>query len=219
MEGSTGDKQAHFAKLQKLNYVLQHRPELFRDEPPLPRAAGAMAQLTGRVSSANKSDYRMNRHALGVGNQLAAILNQADVERQWRMLRYNEMQLEKSNELRAAFNYYTQQLQFDGDAFLLRASPKAMKEMVRNDALPSLTAVITSDLDLRDLYRNQFLTSVDDLIAEVFYQVKQSSDSVELDDVCELMEQSLLSIDNWFGLIDSKEVSNAMAIAEQEQSL
>ena len=38
--------------------------------------------------------------------------------------------------------------------------------MIRNDELPTLTATITSDLDLRDLARNTFLTAIDDATAE-----------------------------------------------------
>jgi len=38
--------------------------------------------------------------------------------------------------------------------------------MIRNDSLPSVKAVITADLDLRDLYRNQVLTGVEDFRAQ-----------------------------------------------------
>jgi hypothetical protein len=58
-------------------------------------------------------------------------------------------------------NYYTQQLEFDGDRYLLTSSKEDKKRMIRNDQLPTLTVVITSDLDLRDLYRNQFLTAME----------------------------------------------------------
>ena len=39
--------------------------------------------------------------------------------------------------------------------------------MIRADALPGVKTVITADLDLRDLYRNQIQTAVDDLQAEL----------------------------------------------------
>lgn len=64
-----------------------------------------------------------------------------------------------------AFNYYTRQLSF-ADEYVLTASKEERKQLIRNDNLPSLTAVITSDLDRRDLYRNQFLTAIDDASAE-----------------------------------------------------
>lgn len=212
-------KQTQFEHLQKLDDVLQNRPLLFRGEKPLTRTpSSAMAQITVSVSGANKLDSRNNRRDLNTnfGTQLAAILNQADVERQWGMLQYSESQRERSNELRAALNYYTQQLEFDGDRYLLTASKEDRKRMIRNDQLPTLTAVITSDLDLRDLYRNQFLTAIEDAKAEAAYQVKQSPESVEIDDVVDLMKQASTAFGNWFDLIDSTDVREAIEAVRSE---
>lgn len=108
------------------------------------------------------------------------------------MLQAGESRREQSNEVRAAFNYYTQ-LEF-GDSYRLTAPKETRKRMIRNDELPTLTAVITSDLDLRDLYRNQLLTALDDAIAEAKYQLKQQQERqsmVDISDLVELMEQAL----------------------------
>jgi hypothetical protein len=75
--------------------------------------------------------------------------------------------------------------------------------MIRNDQLPSVKAVITSDLDLRDLYRNQLLTAVDDVTAEVAYQLKlkQQSEQESIDsdvtDVADLMNQAYTACSKW----------------------
>ena len=134
------------------------------------------------------------------------------------MLQYDESQRESGNELRAALNFYTQQLQF-GDRYLLTASAEEKKRLIRNDALPSLTAVITSDLDLRDLYRNQFLTAWDDLIAEVAYQVKLPVSEVDVADVLDLMEQSSTALNKWFALIDPEDVQVALETVRNETTL
>ena len=211
--------------LVELNTILSHRPPLFlKNEASKPAvASGITAQITTPVSSANKEQYQQNRKAAGknIGNQIAAILNQADVERQWGILQYEQRQRDAENEVRAALNYYTRQLQFDGAAFVLsESSLEQRKELIRNDAVPTLTATVTSDLDLRDLYRNQFLTALDDVTAEVVYQVKESTGStsdtsfatkpVDCSDVVELMDQCTVALNKWFDLIDTKDVQDAV---------
>lgn len=148
---------------------------------------------------------------------MAALLNQADVERQWGMLQYAESKREQDNEMRAAFNFYTSQLQF-ADSFALTASKEEKKRMIRNDELPSLSAVITSDLDLRDLYRNQFLTAIEDAKAEVSYQLKQPRDSVDVTDVVELTNQAHTACIKWFGLIPVQDVQAALDTVTNEQA-
>ena len=142
------------------------------------------------------------------------MLNQADVERQWGMLQSAELAKEQSNEMRAALNYYTQQLEF-GDSYLLTASKMEKKQMIRNDALPTLTAVITSDLDLRELYRNQWLTAVEDWQAEVAYQVK--SGDLDTKEVLDLMNQVYAACEKWFELISPEDVQVAMNTVSSER--
>ena len=154
----------------------------------------------------------MNRKSLNLGDKFTAMLNQADVERQWGVLQYAESKREEDNEMRAAFNFYSRQLTFS-DEYMLTASKEKKKEMIRNDELPSVTAVITSDLDRRDLYRNEFLTAIDDLTAEVAYQVKQQTSNEEIDvtDAVSLMNEAHEACENWFSLIASQDVEEAIA--------
>ena len=211
--GDDNDKESAFRLLEELDKVLSARPNLFTNkERPLQRNAfGATAQITASVSSANKSQYKQNRENLSIPNKMAAIFNQADVERQWGMLQYAESNREKENPVRAAFNYYTQQLVFDGDSYLLTASKEEKKKMIRSgQGLPSLTAVITSDLDLRDLYRNQLLTAIDDAVAEVAYQAKLPRNEIDLADTVSLMNQAHTACDNWFALIPKEDLEEAL---------
>ena len=204
-----------FKILEQLNQVLSNRPKLFRGEPPITRTSSTWtAQLTTPISGANKEQYQRNRSNLSIGNQVAAMLNQADVERQWGMLQSAELAKEQSNEMRAALNYYTQQLEF-GDSYLLTASKMEKKQMIRNDALPTLTAVITSDLDLRELYRNQWLTAVEDWQAEVAYQVK--SGDLDTKEVLDLMNQVYAACEKWFELISPEDVQVAMNTVSSER--
>uniref|UniRef100_A0A7S1ZT81 Uncharacterized protein n=1 Tax=Trieres chinensis TaxID=1514140 RepID=A0A7S1ZT81_TRICV len=212
---SVTDEKARYNALLELDELLTNRPKLFVSERQKKRADGSLAQLTNGISGANKDQYRRNRADLSMSDRLAAMLNQADVERQWGMLKFQEGKLEESNELRAAFNFYTSQLEFT-DSYVLTASKEDKKRMIRDDSLPSLTAVITSDLDLRDLYRNQFLTAIEDAKAEVSYQARQSSDSLDITDTVELMKQAHTACTEWFELIPKQDVREALDFVSKE---
>jgi hypothetical protein len=145
--------------LQQLNDILSHPPKLFTS-PKVSKQSSAVAQLTTGVSSINKEQYKRNRSSLGIANGIpATLINHADVERQWGMLQYQESKLEQENEMRGAFtNYYTSRLDF-GNSYLLTAFTQDRKRLIRNEHLPTVAAVITSDLDMRELHRNTFLTT------------------------------------------------------------
>jgi hypothetical protein len=194
-----------------MNSSLCNPPKLFYSERIEKRSNTSTAQLTTSISAANKDQYQLNRKGLSAGDKMAAMLNQADVERQWGMLQYAETKREESSEMRAAFNFYTRQLSF-GDNYLLNAPKEERKKMIRNDELPSLTAVITSDLDRRDLYRNQFLTAIEDARAEVAYQAKQSIENFEVLDVIDLVNEASLACENWFLLIAPQDVKEAIDV-------
>jgi hypothetical protein len=200
-----------------MDEVLSHPPKLFIAEKGIMRTRSSTAQITTEVSKANKVQYQKNRYELSLPDRMAAMLNQADVERQWGMLQYAESQREKANEERAAFNFYVSQLTF-AESYLLTASKEDRKRMIRNNELPTLTAVITSDLDLRDLYRNQFLTAIEDARAEVSYQLSHSADSVEVSDVLDLMNEANTAFANWFALIASRDIAEAIEAVSNEQN-
>lgn len=208
--------------LTELNQVLVNRPKLLsKTEKALLQkitATAATAQLTTGVSTADKQQYQMNRLKLfNPAEKISAALNQADVERQWGILQYAESKREQDNEIRAAFNFYTRQLAF-GESHVLTASKEDKKRMIRNDELPTLTDVIRSDLDLRDLYRNQLLTDLEDLQAEVARQLsrKEPNEAIETEDVFDLMDKVYNSCSKWFGLIDSNEVAQAVSMIKSE---
>ena len=174
------------------------------------------AQLTTGVSSVNKQQYQKNRQEMSVDQKVQAMLNQADVERQWGILKSQESALQNSNPLRACLSLYTQNLEF-GDSYQLTASAEDKKRLIRtNNALPSLAEVIVADLDLRDLYRNEFLTAFDDLQAELEYQLKQK-DNRDLSDVLELNERMYASLSNWFNRIAEVDIQAAIQAIQQEE--
>ena len=58
--------------------------------------------------------------------------------------------------------------------------------------------------------RNTFLTSIDDATAEAAYQVKQSAKDVDAIDLIDLLKQAYDAIDNWFSLIATQDVDEAI---------
>lgn len=219
LSATSDDYQKQSKLLTDLSAVLSNRPNLFLNGEKLAkRTSKFSAQISTPVSKVNKEQWQSNRKSLDLPNQLQAMFNQADVERQWGMLQSSEAQREQANDVRAALNYYTQQLEF-GDSYQLTAPKEDRKRMIRNDELPTLTAVITSDLDLRDLYRNQLLTALDDAIAEAKYQLKEQEERqtiVDVSDLVQLMDEAYTSSSKWFAMIAPEDVQQAMEAVRQE---
>lgn len=134
--------------------------------------------------------------------------------RQFSILRSRQRRLEESNTIRTALNAYTNNLVF-GDAYKLNAQGEEKKALVRNDALPNVNAVVVSDLDLRDLYRNQVLQNMDDARAEIDYQVK--SGDINVDEIYTYLKQAQASCDEWFNLIPKSDVEEALKTISNER--
>jgi hypothetical protein len=215
--------------LERLNQVLSNRPPLFqKGEKLVPRVGStALAQFTAKKSNTKLTNMGQQQDvnsqdpfASGpsLADKFSRALNQADVARQWGILQAQESRTESQNELRAAWNYYTQQLEFNPSSYEWKASAEEKKRRIRNDQLPTPQAVIVSDLDLRDLYRNQLLTALDDATAEVQYQLKQQQGDNALDvtDIVDLMNQAHTACTKWFDMIDKRDVKEAEIIVLKE---
>lgn len=86
--------------------------------------------------------------------------------------------------------------------------------MIRNDQLPDIRTVITADLDLRDLYRNQWQTVTDDLQAELYSNSPPSYEEVQ-----RLLHEALAAAEGWFALIEAKDVYEAETKVQEQQHL
>ena len=129
-------------------------------------------------------------------------------KRQFKILRQRQTNLEKRDPIRAALNAYTNNLVF-GDYYQLNAQGTERKQMIRNDAMPNVEAVVVSDLDLRDLYRNQILQNMEDARFELTYQLNQNE--VDLQEVLLYLKEAQKSCDSWFGFIPVQDVEEALA--------
>jgi len=121
--------------------------------------------------------------------------------------------LKPNKSIRLAFNTYTAYLRYD-DKFTLNGSPSERKKLIREDRIPDVKQVITADLDLRDLYRNQVLTNVDEARAELRYQMDECAKGNEVDgeELLRLLNAAGNACDEWFNLISIDDVNEAMDI-------
>jgi hypothetical protein len=233
---SSGQEQVE--TLERLNTLLSNRPKLFRQgEMALPRVGfSALAQFTAKktnLTASNQKNVNDNYNYNSNGQspfasgpsltvKVSTVLNQADVARQWGILQAQESSREAQNEFRAAFNFYTQQLEFNPSSYEWKASAEEKKRRIRNDQLPTPQAVIVSDLDLRDLYRNQILTALDDATAEVYFRLRQARGNdgkvVDVSDTVDLITQAHDACTKWFEMIDPRDVREAEIAAKNEQS-
>lgn len=123
-------------------------------------------------------------------------------ERQDRQLSQSSSTL-TGKKMRAALNVYTTKLQF-GESYTVTATPETKKAYIRaNDGLPDIKAVITSDLDLRDLYRNELQLNIDDAQAELYSSLRDNQELLDL------LQKALATSQQWFDMIEAGDVQEA----------
>jgi hypothetical protein len=169
--------------------------------------------------------YDTNRKRLPLVFQPGALLVQSGEIDSWRRLKRQEAVKESQDEVRAALNTYTQALTYRADAYLLTVSTQERSKMVREDRLPDTKQVIASDMGMRYLYRNQLLTSMADVKAELEYQMRQQNkgeeqasdvSTIDVSDLLPLLLDAQTACETWFGLIDPEQIREATEIVERE---
>lgn len=147
-------------------------------------------------------------------DRLNTVIQQWGDKRQFQILRTRQRQLEQSDSIRAALNAYTNNLVF-GDAYQLNVQGDAKKNLVRQNALPDVNSVVVSDLDLRDLYRNEILQNMENAKAELKYQLQTGE--TDIGEVLGYLQHAQTACEQWFGFIPSSDVETAFQNVLQEQ--
>lgn len=133
----------------------------------------------------------------------------------WKNLKRKEKEMESTNEIRAAFNAYTDALLFSGDTYLLNVDKTTRSKMVREENLPPVKEVINSDMGMRYLYRNDLLSAMDEVKAELEYQLSyKEGNRLDFDELLRLLQSAKKACDSWFDLIDSSDVKQANQILD-----
>ena len=179
--------------------------------------------IVGEIGVAAQKQKERRDRAIDVGfaPQFFEVGELVGERRQWNQLQNAEKKREGASEIRRAFNIYTTNLNFSTNKYQWVGSTQEKSSRIRNDKLPTTTDVIRSDLDARDLYRNQVQTSLEDARAEFIYQKRESREDVLKFDPTELLEvlgQAQVSVDKWFGFILDGDVKLALEAVQREQT-
>ena len=156
--------------------------------------------------------YDEYRRVLSLFEKPGAMLVQNGEIDAWKRLKREERAREDADEVRAALNYYTSNLNFDPGSFVLTGTREERSRLIREDRVPDVKTVIASDMGLRYLLRNDLLTACDDARAELRYQMEQSPGEVDGSELLEVLLAAQSACEKWFRLIDEKDVLAALDV-------
>ncbi|KAL3805720.1 hypothetical protein HJC23_005964 [Cyclotella cryptica] len=160
--------------------------------------------------------YTEYRNTISPLEKPGAMLVQRGEIDAWKRLKREEATRESADEVRAALNYYTSNLNYDAERFVLTATKEERSKLIREDRIPDVKTVIASDLGVRYLLRNEVLTVWDDAKAELRYLMRQSLEDVDGRELLELLVKAQNECQKWFDLIDKKDTLAAMDIVRNE---
>ena len=221
---STEEQKNVIAKLDALllsppSFINAKDPSVSRSDPYGKNSLPIVGELG--VAARKQQERRERAIDVGFAPQFFEVGELVGERRQWNQLQSSERKREGASEVRRAFNIYTTNLNFNSNKYQWVGSSQEKSQRIRSDKLPTTTDVIRSDLDARDLYRNQVQTSLDDAVAEFVYQKKESGDNVQKFDATELLDilkQAQTSVDKWFGFIPDQDVKSALEAVQREQA-
>jgi len=196
-------RSSNIAQLEHILYDTQ----AYAPPPMLPKMDSQKSKLYDQA-------YAQQLRAMSPGEALMALPVQLGERNTAARLKRRQKKLEKNDPVRGALNFYTSQLQFNTESYVLNAAGSERKRLIRDDALPDVKSTIVSDLDLRDLLRNQMLDLWEDAAAELRYQttiIDEVSDT-KIFDATEL-SKILLKLQeictSWFEFIPDQDVKKA----------
>eukprot|EP00986_Skeletonema_menzelii_P013999 scaffold8741_cov142-Skeletonema_menzelii.AAC.6 len=195
------------------SFITSTDPTVTRGDPynNMPPLIGELA--VQQQKQKERKEQSMND--IGMAPQLFEVGELMGERIQWSRLVQAERKREEASEVRRAMNIYTTNLNFDKNKYVYSGSKEEKKKLVREDRLPSATEVIRSDLDARDLHRNEVQTKLEDVRAEYLYQK-----GVGLEDLSELvvlLKETKLALDSWFGFIPDEDIKLALEAVKREQ--
>ena len=163
--------------------------------------------------------YAQYRNSISLLERPGALLVQNGEIDTWKRLKRQEKAREDADEVRAALNLYTSNLNFNPDRYTLTGSKAERSQLIRNDQLPDVKNVIASDMGLRYLLRNEVLTALDDARAELRYQMEEDEkgNAVDGTELVDILQRAKVSCDKWFGLIGEEDVAAALEIVQKEK--
>lgn len=215
-EQSTKSEET-IAKLDALllappSFVRATDPTVTRGDPyNLPPIVGEVA-----MQQKKQRERKLQSIDVGIAPQLFEVGELMGERRQWNRLVRAERARENASEVRRALNIYTTNLNFNPTKYQYTGTKEERSKLIREDRLPTVTDVIRSDLDARDLYRNALQTALDDAAAEYVYQKKNGYEDVS--DLVALLGDARAAIDKWFSFIPDGDIREALEVVRREQA-
>lgn len=224
LQDGSNDSQKKARLTAQLKSLLLEPHEFFKTKDEVLSSKTYLDKKTWSDWKRARQEETMNKFQItqvDPATELNEAFEQWGERRQFKRLRRQQLALEQSNKMRAAFNAYTNNLVF-GESYTLNASREEKKRMIRQyDQLPDVTSVIRSDLDLRDLYRNQVLTAMDDAKAELQYQLASSDDdepSMDFKELLSILREAQSSCNEWFNFVPENDLRQALDVVLQEEN-
>ena len=176
------------------------------------------AQVPTAPAKAYLDTYQRNREQLNILAQPGALLVQSGEIAAWKRLKRQERTLEQQDEIRAAFNLYTGALNYNAESYVLNVPAAERKQMIRQDRLPDIKQVIQSDMGMRYLIRNDLLTTMEEVKAELQFQLEQKEQGApSKEELVALLQKAQAACNQWFSLIEEQDVQEAMEIVKNEK--
>lgn len=213
--------ESHIQTLEQLDNLLINPPTFIQSSDPtvtrgdpykLPPVVGEVA-----ASQQKQKERQQNSINAGIIPQFFEVGQLIGERRTWDRLAKSERIREEQSEVRKALNIYTTNINFNTSQYAFAGTPEEKRRMIREDKLPTVQDVIRSDLDARDLYRNEVQTALEDARAEYLYQKRISNGDVNEFETVELvllLEKAKRAIDLWFSFIPDQDIAEALALVK-----
>ena len=211
------------AKIDELGSLLVNPPSFIKSNDPtvtrgdpynLPPVVGEFA-----IQQQKQKERRQNAIDVGVVPQFFEVGQLIGERRAWDRLTKAERIREDKSEVCRALNIYTTNINFNTNQYTFSGSKEEKRRLIREDKLPTVGDVIRSDLDARDLYRNEVQTALDDASAEFLYQMRSCDGDVlkfDGEELVLLLQTAKRAVDTWFSFIPDVDIMKALELVKNE---
>jgi hypothetical protein len=211
------------AKLDELENLLVNPPSFVKSSDPRPTRGDPykLPPVVGELVMQQQKQKERQQNSIDVGAipQFFEVGQLIGERRAWDRLTKTETRREEQSEVRRAFNIYTTNINFNTSQYTFAGSKEEKRQLIREDKLPTVGAVIRSDLDARDLYRNEVQTALDDAKAEFSYQKRACQGDVtkfDAQDLVSLINTAKKAVDSWFSFVPEKDIMMALEMVKNE---
>ena len=210
-------------KLDRLEHLLIHPPSFIKTNDPVVTRGDPyeLPPIVGEFAMASQKQKERQQNSIDAGfvPQFFEVGQLIGERRAWDRLTKSERMREEQSEVRRALNIYTTNINFSTSRYTFAGTDEEKRRMIREDRLPTAVDVIRSDLDARDLYRNEVQTALDDAKAEYLYQKRVCGDDVlkfDANELVLLLETAKKAVNSWFSFVPDQDISNALELVKKE---